>query len=253
MIEFLKKNYMKMVLAGITLAGFIVFTILLANYNSMNYALARNPILGIEGGADPKNATGVLFSYIAGFVFFLSATAVLILSMFKATKKSSRWATLAMGLVGITLMLLAMLLPLGSNSYALLQEIRRGELDEQIGRSVQHEVVMGAVLASGDSNLIIFAGRPLSEWDDVLKAFEGPPFNLSTSELQALEDGMNQLKLAIGQNVPIAISQAKNTANHEYTRELLLLLSQLIIFGLLPLGFGIKMILEKPSLATISS
>jgi len=224
-MEFLKKNYQKMVLAAITLAGTILFIVLLVHYNAQYYGIVYNPTLGIAAGEDPYNAWGALFGYVAALTFFATLTVFFVISMFKKAQRVSKFSLIATGVLCTLFMITAMVLPLYSDSYALSREIINGERNARIQMYVQAEVVSGAIAASGNTDLSILIDTPLNEW----YRFEG------TESLRAI----------VEENVAQAIQEAQDMASYRHLQGMVMLFSQLLLFGVLPLGVGIKKLLTK--------
>ena len=247
---FLKKNFFKMLSVFVTTVGAAIMLVILIRFDAINYGVERNEILGVAAGEDHFNALGVLFGYIALFTFFVLVTAVLIMSMFNATKKYDKWVVLGAGVLGTTFMLLAMLLPIRSDSYALVQDIRNGDKNVRIQTFVQEQVVRGAMLTQSrppicpvcgfqgehGESLRVFISMPLGDWAEFIEQHV-------TCEDQAAD--ILELKSEIKAHSAVAIQQAKDNAQYQFSLNLFLLAAQLVLLGNLPMIYGLKMIFSK--------
>jgi len=223
-MKFLKENFMKITLSVATVIGAILFIVMLANFDSAQYGVEYNPVIGQGAGSDSFNARGALFGYIAALTFFVLATAFIIMTMFKKVKKHTKWVSLAAGVLGITFVLCAMLLPLRSDNYELMRDLQNNRRDAQITVYVQEQVINGAIAfdpANAD-NLRMVQGMDLDQWPEELRT--------------AVEEGVAQ-----------ASQEASDRASYQYLQNMILLFSQLVLFGILPLGFGVKLLLSRPT------
>lgn len=100
-MEFLKKNYMKMIISAITLVGAILYLVLLIKF---------------DAPSDTKYSNNLLFQHIAGLTFFTTTTAMMILSMFEVTKKYNKFVLCGIGALGIILVTVAIVNALGSDT-----------------------------------------------------------------------------------------------------------------------------------------
>lgn len=246
-MEFLKTNYLKIFLISITLAGVAMFVTLLANYDSSFYGVNRDVALGVEAGPDRYNAMGFLFMYIAALTFFTMTTAIIAISMFNQTKRHNKWVIFAAGILGLVFMLCSALLPLRSDSYTLMREIRAGDRDAHIQRYVQSEVVTGAFSVDADSiNLIfIFASAPMAEWHDAAEALYELSDDMSAERLADLITALDEIKNIVVRESDTAIREAKDRAAYGYLQNTITRVALLLIFASVPLVYGLKLILVK--------
>ena len=249
-MDFLKKNYMKIFFTSITLAGVAMFIVLLANFDSLHYGVGRNAAIGVEGGPDNYNALGFLFLYISAFIFFTLVTATIIMSMFEKTKNHVKWVIFSTGVLGLTFMLCSALLPLKSDSYGLMREIRNGERNTQIQQYVQAETVQAAFAVIGANELIfIFTSAPMDEWHDQAQSLYNLSGDMTGEELAELKEALDEIKEVIKKQTALAIGEAKDRAAYDYLQNTIVRVTILLIFGSLPLVYGLKLILikeEKP-------
>ena len=250
-MEFLRKNGVKMFMMTITLAGVAMFITLLARFSFDNYGITRNPSLGVDGGRDTFHGLGFLFTYIAALLFFTSGTVVLAVMMFKKTQSSAKWVLCAAGILGLTLMIMSSLFPLRSDSFALMREIRAGERNAHIQSYVQYQIIWGA----GDTNLMTFATMPINEWQtgaqSLYQLSQLSPQPMTEAQLAALQGALAHIASIVEAESQIAIDTAINTAAYQYLQNTIVRVSTLLIFGSLPLFFGISMLLAKREEPTI--
>jgi len=253
-IDFLKKNFMKIFLMSITLAGVCMFAVLLANFDSANYGVDSNPALGVDAGLDRNNALGFLFLYIASLTFFAMMSVMIIVSMFQKTKKYNKWVCFMAGALGLTFMLCSALLPLQSDSYAIMREIRNGNRDTIIQQYVHVQAIENAIRIEPDSAEIftMLQGMPLSEWPQFIEIglpnllqLQGVPNDQIESITDAVAEAMDMLREAIEENTPIAIREAKSRAAYEYLQNTIIRVTSLLLYGSLPLVYGLKLTLAK--------
>ena len=241
-------------MSSITLAGVCMFLVLLANFDAANYGVDANQTLGVAAGSDRNNALGFLFLYIASFTFFLFITAMVVMSMFDKTKKHSKWVCLSAGALGLVFMLCSALLPLQSDSYALMREIRNGERNTHIQQYVQVQVIQAAMVqdTAGAPIIAMLMSEPMENWDNFLVT--GLPNllgmqGMSDADIKEAVDnlavGMVSMREAIEENTPIAIQEAKDRAAYEYLHNTVIRVTSLLLYGSLPLVFGLKLMLEK--------
>ncbi|MCL2755978.1 MAG: hypothetical protein FWE45_02890 [Firmicutes bacterium] len=236
---FLKKNLLKIFLTTITLAGSAMFIVLLANFNADNYGILRNQALGVEAGSDRYNALGFLFLYISSFIFFTTATVVIFLSIFDVTKHLNKFVMCVCGIVCLTLMLCSALIPLQSDSYALMREIRNGERNHHMLIYVQAEVIT----RSGESDLAIFAGTPMDDWHMTAESLADLA-GMSQADLEALIEALDELKEIINEQTDIAISEAQDRAAYEYLQNTIIRVTSLLLYGSIPLFTGLALIVK---------
>lgn len=241
-MKFLKKNAFKIFLLSITLAGVCIFATLLAHYDPMNYGVMRDSALGIDAGPDPRNAKGFLFMYIASMVFFLMMTVFVVMSMFKATRRYNKWTVLVAGIMGLTLMLCSALMPLRSDQYALLHEIRNGERNENIQLYTQSQVIFG----TGEQELMMFATMPMNEWHIAAESLADLA-DMSAAELADLIEALDYIMEIVAEESALAIDEAKSRAYYEYLQNTIIRVGLLILYGSIPLVYGLKMVMTKKS------
>ena len=109
-MEFLKKNYMKIIIATLMLIGAVFMFLALVMY--------KKDYIDVSDTDDKLYPLGYLFSYLAGLVFFLGSLAVIALSMFSKTKKISKYTMLGVASVATVLTLLALILTGASTTSA---------------------------------------------------------------------------------------------------------------------------------------
>ena len=232
-MEFLKKNYMKMIIAVIMTAIAIVFVVLIAKYDALYHDLKGD----FKSAADPKNGLSNLFSYIAALVFFVLSAAVVIMTMFDKTKSISKWALCSVGVIGIALMATSIGCALSSESSKYAKEIMSGTYDTTITTVVETRS-KPLVEAGIREQIPALAEVPFANWESVDL---GP----TMGNITALQLFNAKLAEAVTENAPVQIEKAKSTASYQYFSNVAKLISQLVIFGLLPLCFGIKQALKK--------
>jgi len=238
--------YGSMALVSLGLA--ITFMVLLGLHDSGNYAVEENPALGIAGGADRYNAMGAVFGLVAGVVVFTLLIAPFILLMFRKPLLAKATFGIA-GYLGILFMALAMVMPMRSDSYALLMDIRAGNKDAAITAYIQYNAVTDALENPAMAGLAMISdvliSTPIEDWAelrfDTLAAMAA--MGGQTIDLVALHGGIAALAEALQPNIEkyaaAAIEQAKSEANSEYRTTMLKLIAHLVVFGVMPLGAGI--------------
>ena len=247
-MEFVKKNYMKIALAALALAGAVLFVIILANFSGIRYGVERNPALGVAGGADPNNARGALFGYLAALFFFSGLAAVIVMSMLnEKIKKHTKWAVCFVGALCTLFMSFAIIFPARSDSFALLNDIRSGDKDARLTMSVQSEVIRAASAIDGAEGLMLLEAMPMSQWYQFVESARNPlqGTGITDAEAAELEASLDELRAVINAEAAIAIQTARDSASYQYRRDFIILITQLIIFGLLPLAYGAKLFLTK--------
>ena len=233
-MEFLKRNYVRIIIATVMLVGSIVFVVLLAKYDSSYHNLDGD----FRSANDPKNGLGNLFTYIATMLFFLLSMVVVIMTMFEKTKKFSKWATCFVGVIGIALMSAAIICGLTSESSKYAKEIMAGDYDAVITAKVETQAGP-LVKASIAANILDEHGVDISSYD--VEAWSSLP-----GALEPVGQGAYAAYTAkIAELSAQPIDTAKKTASYQYFSGVASFISQLVIFGLLPLCFGIKKALRK--------
>ncbi|MCL2587207.1 MAG: hypothetical protein FWE31_03120 [Firmicutes bacterium] len=249
MKSFLKKNYIYLILSGFSLGVAITFIVFLANHSTYDYAVEGNPALGVAGGSDRYNAMGALFGLLAGLLVFTLLIAPIVLLMLN----KKRLAGLVFGMVGcvgILFMSLALVLPMRSDSYTLLMDIRNGDKDTVIMAYVQDRAITEAFeteedLADLKPFMDILISTPIDEWAGINTALPG----MSSSDVVALRSGIDalqaELQLIIESEATTAIAEAKSEANREYRLTMLKLVAHLIMFGVVPIGIGVVVLMWR--------
>jgi len=271
-MNFLKKNYIKLILSAILLTGAILFLALLVQYRASYHNELSHALLP-EAVSDSSNATSYLFSYIAGLVFFLTTMTVVIVSMFEQTKKYGKFVLCGVGALGIILMSVSIIGAINSESSSLARDIMGGRHDTAITAAVEAnarpqvtaaveanralitagvEAAAGNTIRAGVRAAMIAEGAPdaipSENWPEPLLTM----FNTGVAnQLAAAVDGEvantieTQLAAAVAENAPGQISRAQSEAGYQFFSRIVTLVTKLIIFGLLPLILALKKILQK--------
>jgi hypothetical protein len=261
-LDFLKKNYLYLILSAASLGLAITFIVFLSCWRPATYAVVENPALGVAGGLDQFNATGAMLGLIAGVLVFSALIAPFVMMMLEKTKQYAKWALCGVGCMGICFMSLAMFVPMQSDSYALVMEIRSGAKDQTITAYVQDMTVTGAFealekdiedknLAPTDPEYLAFRGlqrlqdvltsTPVAEWDTI--------FGLKG----VIEPMQAELQPIIEAQSAAAIKTAKDTANNEFTLNMAKLIMHLVCFGFGPVAAGLALVFIKSKASTDKS
>ncbi|MCL2587670.1 MAG: hypothetical protein FWE31_05570 [Firmicutes bacterium] len=246
-MEFLKKNWAKLIAATLTCVGAVLFIVLLCQYSASYHDTLTHPLLP-EAMDDPRNATSFLFSHIAGLTFFTLATAFIVTSMFT---KHAKWIICAIAILCTVFMSISICGAIGSENSKLARAVMNGEHDATITAAVQMEAsatVRTAMLAEGGTIYNInpalipaLSVQPVGNWIAILVGTGVPQANA-----EAVVAGFNTtVTEAVTENAPIQIQEAKDTARYQFFSRVVTLVTQLILFGLLPLTLGLKKILRK--------
>jgi len=230
-MKFLKKNWLKLVLAALTLVGAVMFIVLLAQYSSSHHNELAHPLLP-EPVADSQNATSFLFAHIAGLTFFVLATVFIITKMF--TKKKSKWVLCAVGLVCTVLMIVSISGAIQSEQSKLARNVMNGQHDAQITAATRAFFLspLGPVHEINPGLVGLISGEPVSEWAGILIGA-----GLTGAQANGLVGGFNDA-------VSTQIREAKDAASYQFFSRVVTLIVQLIVFGLIPLAIGLKMIFQ---------
>lgn len=154
---------------------------------------------------DNKGASSYLFGYIAALTFFVLGTAFVVMSMFDKTKPYGKWVLCTLGVLCLTFMLVSIVQALGSESSRYAREIMAGNYNEAI-----KEQVANAIPGFGGTN---------------------PPIAVWPAEAVAVLDAK--------------IQAAKDLASYQYFSRIVALVSQAILYGLLPLAYAAKKFFKK--------
>ena len=191
----------------ILLAGAAIYIVMIAKYKQSYHDLDAD----LKQALDPNNGNSYLLGYIAALSFFLLTFAYLVLKMFDQTKKYSKWVLLGAGVVAVSLMAASIGLSLASQSSAYALDVMCGHYNQDIAN---------AIAVSQGQGLLV--GVPYSDWVTL------------NPGLQPLVDVVNA-----------HIQTAKDTAFYEYFGRVVELVTQLIVFGLLPLLYAVKKVVCK--------
>ncbi|MCL2569811.1 MAG: hypothetical protein FWE16_01220 [Firmicutes bacterium] len=265
-MEFIKNNWMKIFMATMTLAGAVLFVVLLTMYDASYHNELASPLLP-EAIADPSNATSFLFGHIAGLTFFALITIVIVVSMFEKTKLYKKFVLCAVGIICTALMTVSIINAIGSEQSKFAREVMNGEHDAAITTAVEiqaapmvREGVRAVVRANflaengpiyninpalidllseeaiGDwVATLVDQGIPEAQAQGLMVAFNGA---VDTAFPDALAD-------AVAENAPAQISEAQDAARYQFFSRVVTLVTQLMIFGLLPLAWGIRKITNR--------
>ena len=271
-MDFLKKNFMKIILSVILLTGAIFFLALLIQYRAEYHNELSHALLG-ETVTDSRNATSYLFGYIAGLVFFVTAMAFVIVLMFERTKNYGKWVLCGVGALGIILMSVSIVSALSSESSSLARDIMNGRHDAAI-ESVVEATARPQVTATVEANRAMIAAGVEAQAGDMIRAgvraymiSQGAPAEIPVAEwpepwLAAFDAAFEvefaaavdttvastiktELAAAVAQNAPVQVALAQDTASYQYFSRVVVLVTKLILFGLLPLAWALKKIFEK--------
>jgi len=220
-MQFLKRNWDKIILATLLLVGAILFIMLLSNYDASYHDLKAD----FKQAPDPNNASGYLFTYFAALAFFLLGIVFVATRMFSGTKGHSKWVLLAIGVLCTVLMSISIVNALGSESSKYAKDMSNGKYDNQITLAVRAgaEVVVFDTMTGTGGPAATFKNIPIAQWPQVL--------------LDAYNKAVTD---AVNENAPDKIQTAKDTASYQYISRVVTLVSYLILFGLLPLIVGVK-------------
>jgi|GEM_PF-5970094 len=205
-MEFLKKNYMKIIIASLLSVAAVLVLVLLAMFKMGYHGEGNMPTVITGGDADTLNALSYLFTYLAMFIFFAGSAAVVIMSMFAPTKCASKWAMLGVAIASTIFMIVSIGCALGSETTATLQQAikdvpTKGEIAEMISATT------GGAISAADV-----------------------PTNAATAETYATY---------------VANAKAsKDALCYMYYSRVVSLLTYLVIFGLAPLAFAIRKLLR---------
>jgi len=206
-MEFLKKNYMKLIMSVILLAGAVLYIILITQYKA-SYHNLDNPLKTVD---DPNMGNSALFGYLAALSFFLFGFAFIVLKMFTETKKYGKYVLLGGAALATAFMIVSIVMGVTSHSIALSLDIMHGNYDQTI--------VNGAALASGQDALI---DVPLSQW---------PADNAALAPMIAI--------------LKSTIQSTKDLASYQFFDGVVVYVMQLFVFGLLPLLYAVKKMVCK--------
>ena len=207
-MEFLKRNYMKLIIATLMLIGAIFMVIALATYKK-DYVEAYT--------GDNLYHLGYLLTYLAGLSFFALSMATIIMKMFEPTRKYTKWVMLATAVVGTILMLAAISITAASDTSAeLLKAIKKsdGEIANAVANGISAST--GGAVAAAD---VPTSTIPLYT--------NGPTIGEYYAETYA-----NSIF-------------ARNAARYQYFDRVGTLVSYFLVFGLLPLCFAVKKLICK--------
>ncbi|MCL2850867.1 MAG: hypothetical protein FWE01_00705 [Firmicutes bacterium] len=253
-MEFLKKHWLKFVLVTFTLAGTILFIVLIAQYdashhNNLTHELLPDPVY------DPNNATSFLFAHIAGLTFFLLATIFFALSMVKQTKAYGKFVLCGIGLLCTAFMLVSVFGAVASENSRLARSVINGKHDTTITAAVTIQARLGVreamfadggvFAAGGDAFALrtLLYNHHVDAWVNRLVELGIP----NGEQLgQGLVAGFNDaVENVVAEVAPVQINNAKNVASYQFMSRVVTLVVQLIIFGLMPLAWGVKKLITK--------
>jgi len=244
-MEFIKNNWMKIVMATMTLAGAVLFIILLAQYSPSHHNNLTHPLLP-ESVDDPNNAMSHLFGHIAGLTFFVLATAFLVISMFTSTKKYNKFVLCSVGVLCTVFMVISIVGAITSENSRFARSVMNGEHDANITAAVQVAVRAEMFAEGGAAHDLapILTSVAVENWVATLVGAANASLIPMTPEVaevtgQTLVAGFNN---AVAENSTIQIRDAQNAASYQFFSRIVTLVTQLIIFGLMPLTFGLKKI-----------
>ena len=237
-MEFLKNNWVKMVIASMTLAGAVLFIVLLTMYDSSYHNNLTNPLLP-EDIADPRNARSILFGYIAGLTFFALVTVIIIATMFQKPRDYKHFMLCGLGLVCGILMVISIVGAIGSQQSRFARSVMSGDHDATITAQVQG-VVRAQILDVFPLSTVI-QDVAVENWVATLVgAATAELIPMSPAEAEATGQALvNNFNNAVAENAPAQIREAQNSARYQFFSRVVALVSQLLIFGLLPLAWGI--------------
>jgi len=224
---------MNIVLATMTLTGAILFIVLLAVYNPSNHNELTSPLLP-ESVSDPRNATSFLFAHISALVFFVFATVLIVIRMFDTSKTYGKFVIVAAGIICTVLMSISMFGAITSESSRLARDVMNGEHDAQITMAVQMRVrsEMFGAGGLGEPFAVILDGVPVEDWVSTLTGIGVPQ-----ADAQGLVVGFNN---AVTDNSAIQIGEAQDSARYQFLSRVVSLMSQMMLYGLIPLTIGAK-------------
>jgi len=271
-VNFLKKNHLKLITSVILLIGVILFAALLTQHKASYHNELSHALLP-EAVTDSSNATSYLFNHIAGLVFFLTALTFVIISMFEQTKKYGKFVLCGAGALGIILMSVSIIGAINSQSSSLARDIMGGRHDAAITAAVEANARPQVTAAVEANRALISAGVEAAAGNTIRAGVratmiaEGAPealpsenwsepfltmFNTAVEEqLTATVNGeiastvQALLAAAVAENAPGQISNAQDEAGYQFLSRIVTLVTQLILFGLLPLILALKKILKK--------
>ena len=237
-MEFFKNNWVKIIVASMTLAGVVLFITLLAMYDASYHNNLTSPLLP-EDIADPRNARSILFGYIAGLTFFALVTVVLIVSMFKTTRNYKIFMLCGVGLICTILLVISITGAIGSQQSRFARSVMSGDHNATITTRVQG--VVRAQILDAFPLYVVIQNVAVEDWVATLVGAamaELIPLSPTEAEMtgQALVNNFNN---AVAENAPVQIREAQNSARYQFFSRLVSLVSKLLVFGLLPFAWAI--------------
>ena len=247
-MDFLKKNYMKLIISVVMTAGAVLFIILLAKYDAKYHNNFVNQFDPTKSGTDSLNASSVMLSYIAALIFFIGGLVLTVMTMCSKAKAHGKWAILGIGAICTVIMAVSIVNALSSKASAYANEVMAGDYDSKITASVTAAVayeVNKAVIADPlkASLGLVIAGDEyeakmhgiVTEWEPYMNASVEGSFAVykATIENTAANTATDQIK------------GAKDSASYNYFSGVVARVTYLVIFGLLPLCLGIHKATKK--------
>ncbi|MDR0462459.1 MAG: hypothetical protein LBG88_03990 [Christensenellaceae bacterium] len=119
-MEFLKKNYMKLITATMLLIGSVFALIALITYKADYTGLGA---LSGAGDTDKTYAVGFMLTFLSVLSFMVLSIVVIVMGMFETTRKYKNWVML--GTAGLTtiLMIVAISCTIASDTYTQITDM----------------------------------------------------------------------------------------------------------------------------------